>query len=100
VCAFVCWHGGRKGAIADGYRASWNIGNATESGEPTINGGPLLLEDRDWLAPGDVADARIHPLAPEFWTDVAPRAEIAMHEGLRVVGFGEVLEVGEPPDGD
>jgi hypothetical protein len=97
--------GGRQGPIADGYRASWDIGNVTESGEWTINDAPLLLEDRDWLAlledrdwlaPGEVADARIHPLAPEFWTDVAAGAEIAMHEGRRVVGRGEVLEVVEP----
>jgi translation elongation factor EF-Tu-like GTPase len=85
--------GGRKGPIADGYRASWDIGNRSEEREWTINDAPLLLDGRDWLAPGESANVRIHPFAPEFWTLVSAGAEIAMHEGRRIVGRGKVLEV-------
>jgi translation elongation factor EF-Tu-like GTPase len=89
--------GGRLGPIADGYRASWNLGNRAGKGERMINDAPLLLEEGEWLAPGESADAPIHPLAPEFWTDVSAGDEIAMHEGQRVVGHGQVLEVVRPP---
>ena len=89
--------GGRKGPIADGYRASWDIGNRTDSGEWTSNDAPLLLECHDeWVAPGETAIARIHPLVPELWAHVRPGLEVAMHEGSRVVGRGEVIEVVGP----
>ena len=90
--------GGRDRPIADGYRASWNIGNLTDSGEWTSNDGPLLLEDREALAPGETATARIHPLVPESWTHVSAGLEITMHEGHRTVGRGEVLEVVPPAE--
>jgi hypothetical protein len=91
--------GGRRGPIAGGYRASWNIGSRVQSDDWTISDAPLLLEDREdeeWLAPGATADVRIHPLFPEFWTHVVPGDHIDMHEGSRVVGHGEVLEIVAP----
>jgi hypothetical protein len=88
--------GGRQGPIFDGYRASWDIGNLSESGEWTINDAPLLFEDCDSLALGETAEARIHPIAPEFWTDVSAGTRLVMHEGPRVVGYAEVLEVVAP----
>lgn len=88
--------GGRKGPIDDGYRASWGISNRSEEGEWTISDAPLLLEGRDWLPPGESANVRIHPLWPEFWTEVSAGTELAMHEGSRVVGHGEVIEVVGP----
>jgi translation elongation factor EF-Tu-like GTPase len=92
--------GGRHGPIADGYRASWDIGNQTDAGEWTSNDAPLLLEDRESLAPGETATGRIHPIAPELWTNVSPGLEITMHEGRRIVGRGEVLEVVGSADAD
>jgi elongation factor Tu len=92
--------GGRRGPIADGYRASWNIGSRTDTGESMLNDAPLLLEDGEQLAPGEIANGRIHPIAAEFWTHVSAGLEIAMHEGARVVGRGEVLEVVTPSDAD
>lgn len=88
--------GGRRGSIADGYRASWSIGTRAQSDDWTISDAPLLLEDREWLAPGEIAAVRIHPLFPEFWTGVVPGDHIDMHEGSRVVGHGEVLEIVAP----
>jgi hypothetical protein len=61
---------------------------------------PLLLEECESLPPGESATARIHPLASEFWTNVSPGLEITMHEGRRIVGRGEVLEVVGPTDAD
>jgi translation elongation factor EF-Tu-like GTPase len=88
--------GGRQSPIFDGYRAAWDIGNLSESGEWTTKDAPLLFENRDSLPLGETAEARIHPIAPELWTDVSAGAQIAMHEGLRVVGRAEVLEVVGP----
>jgi hypothetical protein len=89
--------GGRRGPIADGYRACWDIGNRTDGGERMFNDAPLLIEDGDeWIAPGSGGVARIHPLVPEFWADVRPGLEVAMYEGSRVVGRGQVLEVVGP----
>jgi translation elongation factor EF-Tu-like GTPase len=92
--------GGRQGPIFDGYRSSWNIGNRTDSGEWTVSDAPMLLEDSESLAPGESATARIHPLAPEFWTHVSAGLEIAMHEGARVVGRAEILAVVSGADAD
>jgi hypothetical protein len=92
--------GGRQGPISDGYRSSWNIGNRTDSGEWSFNDAPMLLDDRESLAPGESATARIHPLAPEFWIHVSAGLGIAMHEGARVVGRAEVLAVVSGSDAD
>lgn len=86
--------GGRQGPIGDGYRASWDIGNRTESGERMLNDGPMLFEDGDGsVSPGAGGVARIHPTAPESWADVRPGLDVVMYEGSRVVGRAEVLEV-------
>jgi elongation factor Tu len=85
--------GGRRGPIADGYRADWDIGNRAESGERTINGAPVLLEASTSLAPGESATLRLHPVAPEFWKHVKPGLEVEMREGPRVVGRGKVLDI-------
>ena len=88
--------GGRQGLLFDGYRANWDIGNRTEDGGRTSNDAPLLLDDQESLAPGAIADVRIIPIAPEFWTHVSVGQEIEMREGGRIVGRGEVLEVVGP----
>jgi hypothetical protein len=86
--------GGRHAPIGDGYRACWDIGNRTESGERMFNDAPMLYESRDeWIAPGGDGVARIHPLVPELWVNVQPGPDVEMYEGSRVVGRGEVLEV-------
>jgi hypothetical protein len=84
--------GGRKGPIADGYRACWDIGNRYEGGSG-FNDAPLLLDGRGFLAPGESANVRISPLLPQHWTQVTAGAEIAMYEGSRMVGRGTVVEV-------
>lgn len=52
---------GRSKPIYDDYRCHWNIGNLEEDGTPTINGGPITLDGRDDLLPGETALVRIHP---------------------------------------
>ena len=88
--------GGRQGPLFDGYRANWDIGNRTEDGGRTTNDAPLLLDEQESLVPGAIADVRIIPIAPEFWTHLSVGQEIVMHEGGRIVGRGEVLEVVGP----
>ena len=91
--------GGRQGPIADGYRACWDIGNRTDSGERMFNDAPMLFEGSDeWIPPGEGGLARIHPLVPAYWVNVSPGLEVAMYEGSRIVGGGEVLEVVPPAD--
>lgn len=91
--------GGRRSAVFEDYRCDWDIGNVEEDGNPTINGGPLTLEGKDELRPGEQSIVRIHPIAPQFWTHVTPGMAIRAHEGARVVGSAEVLEV-IPPTAD
>jgi hypothetical protein len=83
--------GGRKAPVFSDYRASWDIGNTYE-GEWTVNDAPLVFEEVEVLHPGEEAAARIHPLAPEFWTHVVPGTRIYAHEGRRRVGEGIVID--------
>lgn len=64
--------GGRRSPIFDDYRCDWDIGNVEDDGRPTINGGPITLEDKDQVHPGEEAIVRIHPIAPQFWAHVGP----------------------------
>lgn len=89
--------GGRRRPIVSDYRPDWNVGN-TWLGAPTINGGPVFLEDRTELAPGAEGLARIAPLVPELWGRVAPGSVITMHEGSHVVGYATVLEILSRPE--
>lgn len=90
--------GGRRRPIVSGYRPDWDLGN-TWLGEPTINGGQVLLLGVDELRPGDACEVRIEPLAPEFWCAVRVGSVIATREGSRVVGHATVLAVGFPVSG-
>lgn len=90
--------GGRKNAITHDYRCDWDIGNVGDDGELTINGGPVTLEGTDELPPGEECLVRIHPIAWEFWSQVVPGMTIKAHEGPRVVGIAEVVELVPPLD--
>ncbi len=85
--------GGRAHPVFTDYRPDWNIGNRTKSGEMEINGAPITIEDAQSIPPGGTGLVRLHPLWREAWADVRPGAELAMHEGSRVVGNAVVLRV-------
>ena len=85
--------GGRTHPVFTDYRPDWNIGNRTENGDLEINGAPITLEDAQSIPPGGTGLVRLHPLWREAWTSVQPGAEIAMHEGSRVVGNAVVVRV-------
>lgn len=85
--------GGRARPVFTDYRPDWDIGNRTETGQLTINGAPITLEDADKLAPGETGIVRLHPFHRPAWTNVEPDMIIAMHEGARVVGTAVVLTV-------
>jgi hypothetical protein len=85
--------GGRAYPVFTDYRPDWSIGNRTESGEMEINGAPITLEDAQSIAPGGTGLVRLHPVWRDAWMTVQPGAEIAMHEGSRVVGNAVVVRV-------
>lgn len=85
--------GGRSQPIVSDYRPDWNIGNRSENGDEELNGAPIVLEGRAFLAPGATGTVRLYPWRPELWTRVTPGMEIAMHEGPRAVGTGVVVRV-------
>jgi hypothetical protein len=89
---------GRKTPISSGYRACWDIG-ATHDGVRTFNDAPITIEYARSIEPGADGTVRLHPLAPEFWTQMRAGHAITMYEGSRVVGHGVVLEVVPPADG-
>lgn len=86
---------GRQTGIASGYRSHWTFPAAAHreghDAPLTLEGGPGV-----WLEPGDEADVRLHPLAPELWPILTPGLELTMREGARVVGVAEVVEVVHP----
>jgi hypothetical protein len=88
---------GRRTPVLVGYRACWDVGGMYE-GVPTLNDAPITIEDAPSIAPGSKGTVRLHPLAPEFWTQVRAGQAITMREGERVVGTAIVLEVIPPVD--
>src|SRR4051812_23728003 len=84
--------GGRS--VFTGYRASWGVGRRTTRG--SLNDGPISIEGRETLNPGDEGIVRVHPALPEFWTGVAVGTPLAMQEGSRLVGVAEVIELVPP----
>lgn len=87
--------GGRKGAIFNDYRPDWDLKNRWH-GEPTLNGGRVLLDSLPELAPGAEGPATIEPLAEEFWGAIEVGAVLPMHEGSRIVGHATVVGVMRP----
>src|SRR5262245_51529004 len=87
--------GARKGPIATGYRPDWAIGN-THAGKPTINGGEVMLEGREWLAPSEQCMARVEPMRPELWGRVHVGSVIAAQEGPKVVAVARVVSIDAP----
>jgi hypothetical protein len=62
--------GGRQGPIASGYRSCWDVSCA--DGQVLLADAPLLIEDGEWLQPGESAIVRLHPLFREDWTGIGP----------------------------
>ncbi len=53
-------------AALRGWREAWDIGSHHE-GRPTLNDAALVLLEAPTLAPGQAAEVRLRPLAPELW---------------------------------
>jgi hypothetical protein len=87
--------GGRRTAMASGYRAHWAFSPEVHADR---HDAPLTFEagPEHWLAPGEVATVRLHLLVPELWPDVSPGLELTLLEGARVIGTARVLEVVPP----
>ncbi len=83
--------GGRGHPIFTGYRAAWAT-TSEEDREHVVHDAPLLIDDQQQIAPGGEGTVRLYPLHPEYWTDVAPGAQLLMKEAHRTVGTATVLE--------
>jgi hypothetical protein len=83
--------GGRRGPIASGYRSCWDV--SCTDGQRLLADAPLLIEDGEWLQPGESAIVRLHPLFRENWTSVVPGKVLGMFEGARRVGTAAVLDI-------
>lgn len=85
--------GGRSSPAFIDYRPDWDIGNRTETGDRTINGAAITIEDGPSIQPAGTGTVRLHPTCPEAWRHLHVGAEINMHEGSRVLGKAIVLRV-------
>lgn len=85
--------GGRSHPIFTDYRPDWDIGNRTDSGGPEFSGAAISLEDAQSISPGGSGRVRLRPTLRERWHNLKSGAEIAMHEGARVVGRAIVIRV-------
>jgi hypothetical protein len=87
--------GGRRTAMASGYRSHWAFPPEVHAER---HDAPLTFEagPEHWLAPGEEATVRLHPLVPDLWPVVRPGLELTLLEGARVIGTARVLEVVAP----
>lgn len=93
-------NGGRYLPILDNYRPDWKFLIASTDSPRVLLfddsmhcGRVLFCDDRKELAPGAEGLVVIEPLVPEHWVSIVPGSSLAMHEGLRVVGYATVVEV-------
>ena len=90
---------GRRRAAFSGdgrLRPMWDIGNRTADGERALNIARLWVEYAQELGPGETADIRLAPLAPEQWRHLKCGDVIIMHEARPVAGTATVIEVRPP----
>lgn len=86
--------GGRRSPVASGYSPGFDFGVVGSDGRKMQNGGVMILEGREQLAPGEESVVRIRPLIPELiHAAVQPTLEFNVMEGGRAVGRGAILEV-------
>ena len=91
--------GGRNTALLGGsgrqvrfrYRPNWGLPGMTASEQC---GAPVLGFSRENIEPGGGVRAVILPLNPStlpLWAAVEPGMRLALYEGLRICGIGQVL---------
>ena len=86
--------GGRRRALADGYRASLSFGRRRRDVEPVVHDAVLVLEDAAELAPGGSATARAWVVSPEeLPRTLAAGSVVTLLENDRIVGRARVLEL-------
>lgn len=85
--------GGRRTPIHSGYRSHWAFPPDLASEH---HDAPLTLETVTALAPGEEAMVRLHPLVSDLWPPVVPGLRLSMHEGPRIVGLADVVDVVSP----
>jgi hypothetical protein len=82
--------GGRSSPVFEGYRAMWLV--PRRGGRASYRDALIELSGPDRIEPGDAGDVQISPLAPEFWSVVAPGMDLVMVEGRRVVGIARITD--------
>jgi translation elongation factor EF-Tu-like GTPase len=81
--------GGRRSAIASGYRCNCWVGH-TDGGQRVYNDATIHLLDADRLEPGATARARVEPHFPDDWSHLTVGSRFELCEGARVVGIATV----------
>lgn len=76
--------GGRKTSPLKNYRPDW-IWPGSE-----MMCGARIFSD---ISLGETKEVIIEPLVQENWNDVSIGTQLTVHEGLKVVGRGEVLDI-------
>ena len=90
--------GGRRRALADGYRASLSFGRRRRDVEPIVHDAILVLEEADSLEPGASATARAWVLmADELPRSLGVGSVVTLLERDRIIGRAEVLELLSDP---
>ena len=94
--------GGRRSAIATGYRPQARIpGSVVIAGgdalEDVVTDCAIELEGLAELQPGETAHVRVTPVSPEYWRRLGPRDTVTLVEGRRAVG-SVIVEIGLDPE--
>jgi len=83
--------GGRKEPARTGYRADHLVK------DDYLTAGQQEYLDREWIAPGEAANARIWFITPEIYPETLWEGKaIAVQEGSRVVGLAIITKVLNP----
>ena len=93
------FEGGRRTSLHDGYRGAVARPERREHAL-SVNDIIVLFEDREQLAPGQTAVARVWPLVPELTGWLVEGVQTDLMEGTRVIGRLRVLaRLVDPVDG-
>ena len=86
--------GGRTKALFNGYRVNWSFDPDDYQGQFS---GPITIEGKSEIAPGEEGIVRLHLLVPEHpplgWEELEVGTELTMVEGPHKVASGTVIEI-------
>jgi len=81
--------GGRRSPVATGSLFTFALEPETTS----LHFAHLEIIGKDMCAPGEECDFLLEPAAEEYWRNVTPGDWLAIQEGNRITGLGEISAV-------